>query len=169
MEFSVPLRVSTFPLVGLHTAPPMSARGIRFECCIVVRRALMSFSHCSTQNMCRAMLEFALPMLRRIFVRAGRSCSAVRLAKSPVLGLPRRDYGNLTTVDLVCHGVPSGRMFADCVEDYGKQLGSPVVDFRFRCKREDGATLFFFFFFLRMEERSPFLRQNPLLRHVPEP
>ena len=27
-------------------------------------------------------------------------------------------------------------MFADCVEDYGKQLGSPVVDFRFRCKRE---------------------------------
>ena len=27
-------------------------------------------------------------------------------------------------------------MFADCVEGYGKQLGSPVVDFRFRCKRE---------------------------------
>ena len=27
-------------------------------------------------------------------------------------------------------------MFADCVEDYGKRLGSPVVDFRFRCKRE---------------------------------
>ena len=46
------------------------------------------------------------------------------------------DYENLTTVDLVCHGVPSGRMFADCAEDYGKQLGSPVVDFRFRCKRE---------------------------------
>lgn len=51
-------------------------------------------------------------------------------------GFLGRDYGNLTTVDLVCHGVPSGRMFADCVEDYGKQLGSPVVDFRFRCKRE---------------------------------
>lgn len=51
-------------------------------------------------------------------------------------GFLGRDYENLTTVDLVCHGVPSGRMFADCVEDYGKQLGSPVVDFRFRCKRE---------------------------------
>ena len=51
-------------------------------------------------------------------------------------GFLGRDYQNLTTVDLVCHGVPSGRMFADCVEDYGKQLGSPVVDFRFRCKRE---------------------------------
>ena len=51
-------------------------------------------------------------------------------------GFLGRDYENLATVDLVCHGVPSGRMFADCVEDYGKQLGSPVVDFRFRCKRE---------------------------------
>lgn len=55
------------------------------------------------------------------------------------------DYENLTTVDLVCHGVPSGRMFADCVEGYGRQLGSPVVDFRFRCKREgwDNSLLLF--------------------------
>lgn len=51
-------------------------------------------------------------------------------------GFLRRDYEDLTTIDLVCHGVPSDRMFADCVEDYGEQLGSPVVDFRFRCKRE---------------------------------
>lgn len=51
-------------------------------------------------------------------------------------GFLGHDYEGLTTIDLVCHGVPSGRMFADCVEDYGKQLGSPVVDFRFRCKRE---------------------------------
>ncbi len=55
------------------------------------------------------------------------------------------DYENLTTVDLVCHGVPSGRMFEDCVEGYGRQLGSPVVDFRFRCKREgwDNSLLLF--------------------------
>lgn len=51
-------------------------------------------------------------------------------------GFLGRYYENLTTVDLVCHGVPSGRMFSDCVEDYGNQFGSPVVDFRFRCKRE---------------------------------
>ena len=51
-------------------------------------------------------------------------------------GFLGRDYENLTTVDLVCHGVPSGRMFTDCVENYGEQLRSPVVDFRFRCKRE---------------------------------
>lgn len=51
-------------------------------------------------------------------------------------GFLGRDCEGLTTIDLVCHGVPSGRMFADCVEDYGEQLGSPVVDFRFRCKRE---------------------------------
>lgn len=58
-------------------------------------------------------------------------------------GFLGRYYENLTTVDLVCHGVPSGRMFSDCVEDYGKQFGSPVVDFRFRCKREGwGHSLF---------------------------
>ena len=51
-------------------------------------------------------------------------------------GFLGRDYEGLMTIDLVCHGVPSGRMFADCVEDYGEQLGSPVVDFRFRCKHE---------------------------------
>ena len=51
-------------------------------------------------------------------------------------GFLRRDYEGLTTIDLICHGVPSARMFADCVEGYGKQFGSPVVDFRFRCKRE---------------------------------
>lgn len=51
-------------------------------------------------------------------------------------GFLGRYYENLTTVDLVCHGVPSGRMFSDCVEDYVNQFGSPVVDFRFRCKRE---------------------------------
>ena len=36
-EFSVPLHVSTFPLVGLHTVLPMSVRGIRFVCDIVVQ------------------------------------------------------------------------------------------------------------------------------------
>ena len=66
---------------------PMSVRGIRFECCIVVRQALMSCLRFLTQNMCRAMPEFALPMLRRIFVRAGRSCSAERPAKSLALGV----------------------------------------------------------------------------------
>ena len=63
-------------------------------------------------------------------------------------GFLGRDYGNLTTVDLVCHGVPSGRMFADCVEGYGKQLGSPVVDFRFRCKREGWGNSLLLFLFL---------------------
>lgn len=51
-------------------------------------------------------------------------------------GFLGRDYPNLLTIDLVCHGVPSGRMFAECAEAYGRSLGSPVVDFRFRCKRD---------------------------------
>lgn len=49
-------------------------------------------------------------------------------------GFLGRDYPNLLTIDLVCHGVPSERMFAECVEAYGERLGSPIIDFRFRCK-----------------------------------
>ena len=85
-DSSVPLRVSLFLLAASHMVLLMSVRGIRFECCTVVRRALMSFARFLIQNTCRAMLEFALPMLRRIFVRAGRSCSAEHPAKSPALG-----------------------------------------------------------------------------------
>lgn len=84
----------------------------------------------SDAGACFADVKADLREGRRVLF-CGTPCQVVGLR-----GFLGRDYGNLTTVDLVCHGVPSGRMFADCVEDYGKLLGSPVVDFRFRCKRE---------------------------------
>lgn len=84
----------------------------------------------SDAGVCFADVKVDLRDGRRVLF-CGTPCQVAGLR-----GFLGRDYENLTTVDLVCHGVPSGRMFADCVEDYGKQLGSPVVDFRFRCKRE---------------------------------
>ena len=47
-----------------------------------------------------------------------------------------RDWPNLLTADLVCHGVPSERLFNGCVQEACDKYGSQVVDFRFRCKRE---------------------------------
>ena len=51
-------------------------------------------------------------------------------------GFLGRDWPNLLTADLVCHGVPSERMFNGCVHEVADEHGSDVVDFRFRCKRE---------------------------------
>ncbi|MDN0064724.1 Coenzyme F420 hydrogenase/dehydrogenase, beta subunit C-terminal domain [Collinsella ihumii] len=46
-----------------------------------------------------------------------------------------RDWPNLVTVDLVCHGVPSEAMFRSLVASIERQQSKRVVDFRFRCKR----------------------------------
>lgn len=46
-----------------------------------------------------------------------------------------RDWSNLVTVDLVCHGVPSEAMFRSLVESIERERGKRVIDFRFRCKR----------------------------------
>ena len=46
-----------------------------------------------------------------------------------------RDWPNLVTVDLVCHGVPSEAMFRSLVASIERRRGKHVVDFRFRCKR----------------------------------
>ena len=50
-------------------------------------------------------------------------------------GFLARDWENLTTVDLVCHGVPSERLFNSYVHELSNRFGSPVSDIRFRCKR----------------------------------
>ena len=48
----------------------------------------------------------------------------------------RHDYGNLLTIDLVCHGVPGEEMLRGYAERLEGLYGSRVVDFRFRCKRD---------------------------------
>lgn len=45
-----------------------------------------------------------------------------------------RDYENLFTIDLVCHGVPSGKMFRDYIAFEEQQLGAKITSFRFRDK-----------------------------------
>ena len=46
----------------------------------------------------------------------------------------RKDYSELLTIDLVCHGVPNAVMFQDYLEIEGKKVGHIAEDFRFRDK-----------------------------------
>lgn len=54
-----------------------------------------------------------------------------------------REYEKLTTVDIVCHGVPSPRLFARYIDYLGKKLGEPVKSYNFRSKKRHGWGLFY--------------------------
>ena len=60
---------------------------------------------------------------------SGTSCQVAGLVS--FLG---RDYDNLLTVDVLCHGVPSPLLFKRHMEHLGKKLGGEVKNFTFRCK-----------------------------------
>ena len=45
-----------------------------------------------------------------------------------------KDYNNLTTIDIICHGVPSKRMFLDFLKNLGKKRNGRVTEFVFRDK-----------------------------------
>lgn len=66
------------------------------------------------------------------FIGTPCQCAAVR----SLFGDPE----NLTTVDLVCEGVPSRRMYADFLNDLERERGERVTDFRFRDKRGGWST-----------------------------
>lgn len=46
----------------------------------------------------------------------------------------KKDYNKLLTIDIICHGVPSKRMFQDFIEFHGKKLGGKITEFYFRDK-----------------------------------
>lgn len=67
-----------------------------------------------------------------LFIGTPCQCAAVRT----LFGR----YDGLTTVDLVCEGVPSRRMYADFLDDLEAERGQRVTDFRFRDKRGGWST-----------------------------
>ena len=48
-----------------------------------------------------------------------------------------KDYENLITIDIVCHGVPSPRIFEDYKKYLNEKKGIKIKDFRFRSKIRD--------------------------------
>ena len=67
-----------------------------------------------------------------LFVGTPCQCAAVKT-------LFKR-FDNLSTVDLVCEGTPSRRMYADFLDDLEAERGERVSDFRFRDKRGGWST-----------------------------
>ncbi len=66
---------------------------------------------------------------------SGRPCQIAGLRK--FLG---KDYDNLLTVDLVCHGVPSELFFKKYIEWLGKKTGGKIIYYGFRDKDVGGWT-----------------------------
>ncbi len=46
-----------------------------------------------------------------------------------------KEYQNLIAVDIICHGVPSRKMFNDYISYYEKKFGGSIVDYKFRDKK----------------------------------
>ena len=78
---------------------------------------------------CFAEVRQQLKSGRQVFF-CGTPCQVAGLK-----GFLGRDWPNLLTADLVCHGVPSERMFNGYIDQLQAKYSQPVVDLRFRCKR----------------------------------
>jgi coenzyme F420-reducing hydrogenase beta subunit len=51
-------------------------------------------------------------------------------------GFLRREYQNLFTVDIICHGVPSGKLFRDYIAFEERKREAKITAFRFRDKSQ---------------------------------
>lgn len=51
-------------------------------------------------------------------------------------GFLRREYAQLFTIDIICHGVPSVKLFQDYLAFEEKKRGAHIVSFRFRDKSQ---------------------------------
>lgn len=49
-----------------------------------------------------------------------------------------KDYDNLITSDLICHGVPSQKIFSTCIRNLEKKRKGKVIDYLFRDKKIAG-------------------------------
>ena len=47
----------------------------------------------------------------------------------------KKDYENLLTIDLICHGQGSPKVFTECLKDTETLIGEPVTKYEFRTKR----------------------------------
>lgn len=74
-------------------------------------------------------------LIGRKVLYSGRSCQIAGLRK-----FLEKDYDNLLTVDLVCHGVPSELFFQKYLEWLGKKTGGKIIYYGFRDKDVGGWT-----------------------------
>ena len=91
-------------------------------------------------NGCYKQARFLLQQGRSVLF-SGTPCQIAGLK-----GFLMKDYENLFTVDVVCHGVPSPKVYEKHLSEIGAQAGEPVIKVRFRDKQQgwkNGQTLFY--------------------------
>lgn len=74
----------------------------------------------------------------------------------------RKDYDNLLTIDLICHGVGSPAVFEACTRAISKQAGTPLKSYSFRAKREVHETDYLTL--LTFDNRSEYVTQDPYIQ-----
>lgn len=85
------------------------------------------YTHSSTgssYSLVRSYLENGIKVLY-----SGTPCQIAGL-----YGFLGKDYENLITVDLICHGVPSNKMFQEYIKHLEKNENGKVINFTFRDK-----------------------------------
>lgn len=74
----------------------------------------------------------------------------------------RKDYDNLLTIDLICHGVGSPTVFEACMRTISKQAGKTLKSYSFRAKRKvheaDYLTL------LTFNDKKEYVVQDPYIQ-----
>lgn len=72
--------------------------------------------------------------LGKLVLFSGTSCQVNALYQY----IGGRQYDNLYTVDLICHGVPGGKLFSDYIMYLEKIYKNKIIDFNFRKKSNKG-------------------------------
>lgn len=49
-----------------------------------------------------------------------------------------KDYENLFTISIICHGVPSGELFKNYIKYKERKLNEKIIDYNFRSKEKNG-------------------------------
>ena len=74
----------------------------------------------------------------------------------------RKDYDNLLTIDLICHGVGSPAVFEACTRAISKQAGAPLKSYSFRAKRKVHETDHLAL--LTFDNKSEYVTQDPYIQ-----
>lgn len=69
---------------------------------------------------------------------SGTGCQAAGLK-----AFLKKDYDNLLIADIVCHGVPSPKLFKRYIDYMGKKLGGKLTEYNFRSKEKRGWDLYY--------------------------
>ena len=89
---------------------------------------------------CYRQVRFLLQQGRKVLF-SGTPCQIAGLK-----GFLTKEYADLYTVDVVCHGVPSGKVYAKHLQEIAAQAGEEVTKVNFRDKQQGwkhGQTLFY--------------------------